>query len=138
MHKLLLASIAAFAGLTAWTGVATAGVFSATGPVIAILGGDRFEGTAEGRLDGSGTVRIESRVTPGLTCRGNFTSSAELGGMGSLRCTDGAVVTFTCRRLTLRRGHGTGTSIRGPLTFTYGLTPAEAEPYLKLAGLNPG
>ena len=135
MHRFLLTAIAALAGLAVGTSAVAVGLFSSTGPVIAILGGDRFEGTAEGHLDGSGTVRIESQVTPGLTCRGNFTSSAELGGMGSLRCTDGVVVTFTFRRLTIRRGHGTGTSIRGPLAFTYGLSPAEAEPYLKVASL---
>ena len=126
----------AVAGVAGWTNAGAAGLFSSTGPVIAILAGDRFEGVAEGHLDGSGTVRIQSQVTPGLNCRGNFTSSAELGGMGSLRCTDGLVVTFQFRRLTLTRGHGTGTSSRGPLIFTYGLTPAESEPYLRVAGLN--
>jgi hypothetical protein len=107
------------------------GLFASTGPVIAILAGDRFEGTAEGHLDGSGTVWIQSLARTDLSCRGNFVSSAELGGMGSLRCTDGVVVTFRFRRLTLTRGHGTGTSSRGPLVFTYGLSPAESERYLK-------
>jgi hypothetical protein len=131
MTRLLLAGIAVAAGLGAWTGAMAAGLFASTGPVIAILAGDRFQGTAEGHLDGSGTVVIASQATPGLTCRGNFTSSAELGGMGSLRCTDGVIVTFQFRRLTLTRGHGTGTSSRGPLIFTYGLSPTESERYLK-------
>ncbi len=131
MHRFLLTGIAVFAGLAAWTDAMAAGLFSGTGPVIAILAGDRFEGTAEGYLDGSGTVTIESQVTPGLSCRGKFTSSAELGGVGSLRCTDGVVVTFQFQRLTLTRGHGSGISSRGPLNFTYGLSPAESEPYLK-------
>jgi hypothetical protein len=131
MRSLLLTGIAAFAGLAAGTNAMAVGLFASTGPVIAILAGDRFQGTAEGHLDGSGTVLIESQATPGLTCRGSFTSSAELGGMGSLRCTDGLVVTFQFRRLTLRRGYGTGTSSRGPLNFTYGLSPAESAQYLK-------
>ena len=133
MRRLLLTGIAAFAGLVAGTSAMAIGLFASTGPVIAILAGDRFEGTAEGHLDGSGTVWIHSLARADLTCQGKFTSSAELGGMGSLRCTDGLVVTFRFRRLTLTRGHGSGTSSRGPLIFTYGLTESESEPYLKAA-----
>jgi hypothetical protein len=132
MSNLLLSGIVLFAGLGAWAQPAAAGLLSGKGPVIAILAGDRFEGEAEGRLDGSGTVWIQSLSRPDLTCRGQFTSSAKLGGVGSLKCSDGVTVNFNFQRLTLRRGYGAGSSSRGPLTFTYGLSPAESLAYLKL------
>lgn len=123
--------IAIFSGLTGWAGTAGARLMSSTGPVIAILAGDLFQGQAEGHLDGSGTVWIASRARPAFRCRGQFTSSAQLGGAGSLKCSDGMTVTFQFKRLTLTRGHGAGSSSAGPLSFTYGLSPAESEPYLK-------
>jgi len=49
-----------------------------------------------------------------------------------LRCSDGASATFEFQRLSLRRGYGAGTSSRGALSFTYGLSAEESAPYLKL------
>ena len=125
------------AGITciALAGAATpsaAGLLSATGPVIAILGGELFLGEAEGHLSGAGTLAIHSQRKPDLTCLGEFTSSAELGGKGQLKCTDGTTATFQFKRLTVRRGHGVGRFGRGSMSFTYGLTPEEAGRYLKL------
>jgi len=128
MRKILTA---VFTVCAAWINPAGADLFSSTGPVIAILAGDLFLGEAEGRIGGSGTVWIQSRSRPELSCRGQFTYSAELGGVGNMLCSDGATATFKFRRLGLLRGHGTGSSTRGPLSFTYGLSPVESEPYLK-------
>ena len=107
-------------------------MFSATGAVIAIMAGNLFLGEAEGHLSGAGTLAIHSQKNPGLTCRGEFTSSAELGGKGQLRCSDGTTSTFKFQRLTLRRGHGAGNFGSGSMSFSYGLTAEEARPYLKL------
>lgn len=107
-------------------------MLSATGAVIAIMAGNLFVGEAEGHLNGSGTLAIHSQKNPSLTCKGEFTSSAELGGKGQLRCSDGTTSTFKFQRLTLRRGHGTGNFGRGSMSFSYGLTAEEARPYLKL------
>ena len=49
-----------------------------------------------------------------------------------MRCSDGASATFEFQRLSLRRGYGAGTSSRGALSFTYGLSAEESAPYLKL------
>ena len=136
-RKLLAAGIAAFAALSGWADPVRAGLFSTTGPVIAMLGGDLFLGEAEGRLGGSGTVWIQSRTSPEVTCRGHFSYNAESGGAGTMLCSDGASVTFRFLRLSITRGHGTGNSTRGPLTFTYGLSAAESEPYLRPAGFRP-
>jgi hypothetical protein len=131
MHKLFVSTFALLAGLGAWTQPVNAGLLSGTGPVNAILAGELFHGEAVGRLDGSGTVWIQSRTRPAFGCSGQFTSSAQLGGTGSLKCNDGMTVTFNFKRLTIRRGHGAGSSSAGPMTFTYGLSAAESAPYLK-------
>jgi hypothetical protein len=128
MRNTLAAVLVALAG---WMNPARAELFSSTGPVIAILAGDLFLGEAKGHLDGSGTVRIQSRANPEVSCYGQFASSAEHGGAGSMRCSDGATLTFRFQRLGFKRGHGTGVSTRGPLSFTYGLSASESEPYLK-------
>ena len=132
MRRLLVTVLAALAGLAGWASPANAGLFSTTGPVIAILAGELFLGEAAGNLDGSGTIRIQSRAKPGVTCQGQFTYSAELGDAGSMQCSDGATARIQFQRLSLVRGYGTGSSSRGPMSFTYGLSASESEPYLKL------
>ena len=96
------------------------------------MAGELFLGEAEGNLNGAGTIAIHSQKNPALTCSGKFTSSAELGGKGQLRCTDGTTSTFKFERLTLRRGYGGGSFGRGAMNFSYGLSADEAKPYLKL------
>ena len=131
---LLRSVLAVLAACIATAGPATpagAGLLSAKGPVFAIVAGDLFVGEAEGNLDGSGSLAIHSQKNPALTCAGKFTSSAELGGKGQMRCTNGITATFEFKRLTLRSGHGTGKLNRGSMTFAYGLSAQEARRYLK-------
>jgi hypothetical protein len=111
---------------------AGAGLFSATGPVIAILAGELFVGEAVGHLSGAGTLAIHSQKDPALACHGEFTSSALLGGSGQMHCSDGATATFRFKRLNIYRGYGVGTFSRGSMSFAYGLTAEEAAPYLSL------
>ena len=132
MHKILMTGFALTIGLAGWAGGAAAGPFSATRPVIALLGSQLHVGTAEGHLDGSGTVVIYSLANPEVKCSGEFTSSAEAGGAGQLRCSDGTTVAFKFQRLSVFTGHGVGSSSRGAMSFTYGLSADEAERYLKL------
>ncbi len=141
MRRMLVTGLAAFAGLAGWESPAGAGLFSATGPVIAIFAGDLFLGEAEGNLDGSGTFSIQSRAKPGVTCDGQFIYSTGLGGAGNMRCSDGAAATIQFQRLSRVRGYGTGSSTRGSMSFAYGLSANESEPYLKLPpgkALRPG
>jgi hypothetical protein len=115
---------------------AAAGLFSATGQVFAILGDQLFVGEAEGHLNGAGTLAIHSQRDPGLSCTGDFVSSAA-GGSGQLTCNDGSRATFSFARLTVFRGHGSGSYSRGPMSFSYGMPAAEAKRYLTLpAGKN--
>ncbi len=132
MRKMLATGLAALLGVAVWTTAAGEGFLSTTGPVIAILAGDLFLGEAEGRLGGSGTLRIRSRADPGVTCIGQFTYSAERGDAGTMRCSDGTTGAFQFHRLSLLRGYGTGSSSRGSISFTYGLSANESGPYLKL------
>jgi len=132
MHKLLITVLVACAGAVASATVAHAGLFSSTGVVIAILADDLFVGEAEGHLNGAGTLAIHSQKRPHVTCQGQFTSSALLGGTGQMRCSDGATATFHFQRLSVLRGYGVGSFSRGGMSFAYGLTAEEAAPYLTL------
>ena len=132
MRKIWVTGLAATIGFAGWTNLADAELFSAMRPVIAILGADLYVGVAEGHLSGAGTLAIHSQIDPDVTCFGEFTSSAALGGTGQLRCSDGATATFQFQRLSVFRGHGVGSHSRGLMSFTYGLTADQSEPYLKL------
>lgn len=127
-------SVALYIGIAvaASTLGAHAGPLSSTGPVIAILGGELLVGEVTAHLAGWGTIALHSPSNPALTCVGDFTATEALGDAGQLRCSDGASAMFEFQRLSLRRGHGAGSSDRGPLSFTYGLSAEESAPYLKL------
>jgi hypothetical protein len=131
MRKMRTVILAACLGLAGAATPADA-LLSATGNVIAILAGDLFVGEAVGHLSGAGTLVIHSQKDPALTCRGQFTSSAELGGLGQMQCSDGATATFSFKRLNIFRGHGVGSFSRGAMNFTYGLSAEEAKPFLTL------
>ena len=130
MHRIIL--IISLAGFAGWANQAGAGLFSSTGQVIAIFAGELFLGEAEGNLDGSGTINIRSSTRPDVTCVGQFTSSAKLGGAGSLQCSDSVTATIKFKRLSIFRGYGTGISSRGTMSFTYGINANDSKPYLKL------
>ena len=132
MRRTWITILAACIGLAGSASPTGAGLFSATGTVIAILAGDLFVGEAEGQLSGAGILAIHSQKDAALTCLGQFTSSAELGGSGQMRCSDGATATFHFKRLSVFHGHGVGAFTRGPMSFAYGLTAEKAGPYLKL------
>ena len=132
MRKIWITVLAACIGLAGSSTALAGELLSATGAVIAILDGDLFVGEAEGHLSGAGTLAIHSQKNPALTCLGQFTSSAELGGSGQMHCSDGTTATFRFTRLTMFCGHGVGNFSRGSMSFAYGLTPEEAKPYLKL------
>jgi hypothetical protein len=131
MRKLQASGLALCLALGAWAGVAHAGLFSSTGPVIAILDGELVVGEVTAHLAGWGTIALRSLSNAGLTCVGEFSATEALGDAGQLRCSDGAAATFQFQRLSLRRGYGAGTS-GSALSFTYGLTAEESAPYLKL------
>jgi len=129
---MVIAVLAAGIGLAGPATPAYAELLSAKRVVIAVLADDLFIGEAEGHLSGAGTLAIRSQRHPGLTCVGQFTSSAELGGSGQLQCSDGSTATFRFRRVSMFRGHGVASFSRGSMSFAYGFPPEEAVSYLKL------
>ncbi|MDZ4345642.1 MAG: hypothetical protein U1E51_24775, partial [Candidatus Binatia bacterium] len=134
MSKIIFAAFiggALLPGCTNQSG-ATMGLFSATAPVIAILADDLFLGEAEGYASGSGTITIQSKVNADIRYIGQFRYTAGLSGSGQMQCNDGSVAIFQFQGLSMLSGYGFGSSLRGPVSFTYGLTLEEAEKYLKL------
>lgn len=132
MRNNLITAMIACIGLFGLAAPAGAQLFSATRSVIAIVAGDLYVGEAEGHLSGAGTLAIHAQKNPAVTCVGEFTSSAALGGSGQLHCSDGRAATFKFTRLTAFTGHGVGSFGGGAMSFVYGLSVAEAVPYLKL------
>ena len=132
MYMTLIACLASFIGLAGRANRAAADLFSKTGPVIAIMADDLFLGEAEGHFSGAGTIAIHSQTNPDVICRGPFTSSAKLGGSGQMQCTNGATGTYHFKRLSLVKRYGTGSYHQRSMSFTYGLTADESEPYLSL------
>ncbi len=130
-RKLLASALVLCIAFAGWPGIADAGLLSSTGPVIAILEGELLVGEVTAHLAGWGTIALRSPSNPGLTCVGEFSATEALGDVGQLRCSNGAAATFQFQRLSLRRGHGAGTS-GSELSFTYGLTAEESASYLKL------
>ena len=127
-----LAVLAACIGFAGSAPVMAAGLFSKTGAVIAVAADDVYVGEAEGHLDGSGTVAIRSQKNPAVKCFGEFTSSADQGGSGQLKCSDNTTAAFQFKRLTVYRGYGVASFSWGDMNFAYGFKPEEAAPYLNL------
>src|SRR5450759_5230113 len=118
MRKILITVLAACIGLAASATLARPGLFSATGLVIAILADDLLLSEAEGHLSGAGTRAIHSQKDRDLTCLGQFTSSAALGGSGQMHCSDGTTATFHFQRLSVLRGYGVDRLSRGSMSFS--------------------
>jgi hypothetical protein len=119
-------------GLAGWATLACAGLFSTSGPVIAIVADELFIGEATGYLNGTGTVAIQSQTNAGLRCVGRFTSDSSEGGTGQMSCSDGSGGSFDFKRMRGLRGYGGGSSTRGLISFVFGLKAADAIPFLRL------
>lgn len=135
MRRMLVTCFAAFsglAGLAGSTNPAVAALPSATSQVILILAGDLFLGEAKGNLDESGTMVLQSRSAPDMNCLGQSTFSAETSGTADIRCSDGVTAAIQFQRLSRTSGYGVGSSSRGAVSFSYGLSSIESELYLKL------
>ncbi len=108
------------------------GLFSATAPVIAMLHDDLFTGTATGYMDRTGTIEMASTVNESLRCMGSFRYTGAKIGVGHVTCNDGTISDVQFNGLSALSGYGIGSTSRGALTFTFGLTPEEATKYLSL------
>jgi len=108
------------------------GLFTTKTPVVAIVAGDLYTGHSVCYLDGTGTITLRSSAQPDQQCSGDFRYESERLGVGDMRCTGGSSATFQFRALSTLTGYGFGRARTGDVSFAYGMTPEQAEPYLRL------
>ena len=102
-----------------------------TAPVLATLKGDIFSGWATGYADGTGVIGVQSEVDTDKHCVGEFRYVRRgVSGVGTMTCNDGAKADFNFTALDSFSGYGYGSSSRGAVTFTFGLTPDQSSKYL--------
>lgn len=129
----ILPALASFAlaGCTT-AGGGRMGLFTASAPVIAIMYDDLFVGEAIGHIDYTGTIDMHSALDAGKRCVGEFRYTGSHSGVANLQCNDGTTARISFNALSMLSGYGYGRTTRGPVSFTYGLTPEEAGKYLTL------
>jgi len=108
------------------------GLLTTTAPVLAIVAGELYTGESVSYIDGSGTIRLKSSVVPDRECSGVFRYESAQLGVGDLDCNGVARATFQFRALGTLTGYGFGRGPAGDVSFAYGMTPKQAEPYLRL------
>ena len=108
------------------------GLFTTTAPVVAVVGNELYTGQSVCYIDGSGVIQLKSSSNPEQECSGDFRYESERLGVGDIRCTGGASATFQFRALSMLTGYGFGRARTGDVSFAYGMTPEQAEPYLRL------
>jgi hypothetical protein len=108
------------------------GLLTTTMPVLAVIGGELYQGQSVGYIDGTGTITLKSSAHPEQECTGGFRYQNESLGVGDLHCSKGTETTFRFRALSTLTGYGFGRARDGEVTFAYGMTPEQAEPYLRL------
>lgn len=82
------------------------GLFSATAPVVAILGDGLYMGHAVGYLDRTGTIDMQSTSQEDVRCVGEFRYTGSKTGSGEVHCSDGKVAEFQFNALSMLSGYG--------------------------------
>jgi hypothetical protein len=108
------------------------GLFSVTLSVIAILHDELFVGEAVGHIDRTGTIGLRSVLDPKNKCVGSFRYTGSKTGLADMRCDDGVEARLSFNALSAFSGYGYGSTLSGPASFTFGLSPAEAAPHLTI------
>jgi hypothetical protein len=106
------------------------GLLSVRLPVIAILHDDLFLGEAVGFIDRTGTIDLRSVLDPKDKCVGSFRYTGSKTGLADMRCDDGVEARLSFNALSAFSGYGSGSTLHGPASFTFGLSPEEAAPHL--------
>lgn len=96
---------------------------------VAVVNEALLVGDATIMLDRTGRLNL---AATGLTCRGEMHYTATRTGVVDLRCSDGTDTRLVFGALSDISGYGSGRNERGPITFTFGVDPAEAAAYLTL------
>jgi hypothetical protein len=105
-------------------------LFTVTLPVIAILNGNLYMGEALAHIDRTGTIALRSVVDTKDRCVGSFRFTSLKTGLADMRCDDGVEAQLSFNALGVFSGYGYGSTLRGPASFTFGLSPEEAAVHL--------
>jgi hypothetical protein len=108
------------------------GLFSVTLSVIAILHDELFVGEAVGHIDRTGAIGLRSVLDPNKKCVGSFRYTGSKTGLADMRCDDGVEAKLSFNALSAFSGYGYGSTLRGPASFTFGLSPKEAASHLTI------
>jgi hypothetical protein len=108
------------------------GLLTTTMSVVAMVAGDLYTGQSVSYIDGTGIMKLKSSTTPDRECTGDFRFESERLGVGDFECSGGTRVTFQFRALSTLTGYGFGRTRQGEVSFAYGMTAEQAEPYLRL------
>jgi hypothetical protein len=134
MIQRLLLIIAVCSALSACanTSGARMGLLTTTMPVVALVSNEVYTGDAVSYIDGTGKMRLKAETDPQRECQGAFRYETGNFGKGKLQCADGSTAVFHFHAMSTLTGYGYGKADRGHVRFTYGLTPDQAAPYLRL------
>jgi hypothetical protein len=106
--------------------------FTVREPVLAVVGEELLVGEAIGHLDRTGTLAVHSALDASLHCQGNFRFTSLKAGRASIHCSDGSNLELDFNALSPLSGWGQVQSAYGLVSFTFGLSPQLAAPYLNL------
>lgn len=128
---LSIACVLAIAGCTNQSG-AHMGLLNTTSPVLAVVAGEVYTGQSVCHWDGTGAIQLKSLADSHRECSGDFHYESQDLGVGDIHCSAGPAATFQFRALGTLTGYGFGRAREGEVTFAYGMTPEQADPYLRL------
>jgi len=97
-------------------------------PAHAVVGERLLAGRALLYADRSGSLTLEGRGEPALSCMATLRYTASAGGMVSLRCSDGTQAQFPFTALGETSGHGR--TAQGTVSLAYGLDPEPVRAWL--------
>jgi len=104
---------------------------SSSTPVLAVVDGVPYQGSATVALDRTGTVQLVSTQAPERVCSGNFRYTATTTGVLQLYCA-GVPTSMAFIALNELKAYGWGGSDANPATFTFGMAPEDAAAYLRM------
>lgn len=98
----------------------------------AVLDGMLYEGTVTTNYgDRFGTLQFAAKAAPGQVCAGTMRYTATSSGTAMLQCTGGVEVMLSFTALGASSGFGYGSTVKGPASFTWGMSIQNANAYLR-------
>ncbi len=130
-HRLLIPLVCA----TSMAGCASSlekvsGWMSSNADALAVLDGQVLQGKMNFAREREGTLQIQTRAGPILSCSGPLRYTATHAGMLQLNCNDGRIGKLAFSALSPVSGTARGNVGTSPVLLTYGLAPEKAVGYL--------